>query len=254
MEQENSIDTILAAVHKERLQGRNTIDAVALEEYLIALKQQCEENGNNATLSPSLDVILARFAAQNNARLEHYKTVNASGDVALKSAILINGGAAVALLAFLGNISKEDALSRAVTQQIPLPMLCFSVGVLFAAIATGMKYLAMRNAGDGESCRFKVYNNISISLVALSYAGFLFGGVLACRAFLKPLAETHFPLDGPSLLPMLRDEVVALASPVVTEVLGTPDIPISELSNSRHSINPLYPDFCLTSLIGYDRL
>jgi len=117
------------------------------------------------------------------ARLEHYKTVNAAGDMALKSSLLINGAAAVALLAFLGNLCKEGKLAAQSTGTIPYALLFFVGGVLLAAVAAGVKYLAMRHAFPCEKEQFTKRNNWSIFLVGTAYVAFLVGGILAFLAF-----------------------------------------------------------------------
>ncbi|SRR6266852_2927538 len=75
--------------------------------------------------------------------LESFKTAIDSGKNALQTAILINGGAAVALLAFLGNILTKDTPSRA-SLKFPLSaaLLCFGLGVLASALAAAFVYFA----------------------------------------------------------------------------------------------------------------
>lgn len=60
---------------------------------------------------------------------------------ALKSAILINGGATIALLAFVGSIWSEDSGSGS-TSYLAIAIVFFAFGVFFAAIAVPVTYWA----------------------------------------------------------------------------------------------------------------
>ena len=67
------------------------------------------------------------------------KSVNNYAQTALKSALLINGGAAGALLAFIGNIWDKGA-NQAAVGSLTNSIFWFSFGVLLAAIGTGTAY------------------------------------------------------------------------------------------------------------------
>ena len=69
--------------------------------------------------------------------IEHFKSVISMAELALKSAIFINGGASVALLTFIGNIKSGD-------KNFLVYSLCsFAFGGLFGAIGScGLSYLA----------------------------------------------------------------------------------------------------------------
>jgi hypothetical protein len=71
----------------------------------------------------------------------------AAGQSAVRGAVLINGAAGVALLAFMGQMQKGE-VSTAMATWLPWPLACFVVGVLAAALATGGAYLAQSNYFD----------------------------------------------------------------------------------------------------------
>ena len=108
------------------------------------------------------------------AMLEAYKAALEAGRLANKSAMIINGGGAVALLAFIGRIF--DPITNA---HIPLvlPMILFCAGALFVAISHGFVYLFQYcNAVGWDKKGVKaVLNRISIILVIVSYLAFGFG-------------------------------------------------------------------------------
>lgn len=78
------------------------------------------------------------WEADNTTETELMKAAGTAGQVAMKSAILINGGAAVAMLAFIGHV-----LSSKVNIDIKIlakSMSFFTFGVVLGAIATGTTY------------------------------------------------------------------------------------------------------------------
>lgn len=107
----------------------------------------------------------------------------AQDEIALKTAILINGGAAVALLAFLGSIWNSGAAQALSVARFPESMLAFVLGVLSAALATGTNYLASYASARATVTVFLVVNAVSIVLVTGSYTAFIVGGALAYSSF-----------------------------------------------------------------------
>lgn len=75
-------------------------------------------------------------------------TVN-SGNLALRTVVLINGGAAVTVLTFIGGLVRDGKLPiGAPLAQITSPLLWFAIGVAIATVAMGFGYLAnYSNAG-----------------------------------------------------------------------------------------------------------
>lgn len=63
-----------------------------------------------------------------------------SGQLALRTAVLINGGAAVSVLAFLGSLAK-DKLSDSTLSGVAGPLLWFASGVAVAAAGLGLALL-----------------------------------------------------------------------------------------------------------------
>jgi hypothetical protein len=91
---------------------------------------------------------LAEYSAKSAAGLELFKSVIETAKVAIQSLIWINGGAAVALLAFIGHLATTPNV-RVPIGSFALPLLCFVIGVwsaaLFAAsISLGQKLYSER--------------------------------------------------------------------------------------------------------------
>ena len=129
---------------------------------------------------------LAQYNAERAEELaqtiEMFKAVNTAGQAALKSAILINGGAAIALLAFIGSIFKVSPDSEVITKLSPA-MIYFVIGVLSGAVASGTTYISQFLYGYEKRCWGHIINGLAWLLVILSYILFLAGFILAYRVF-----------------------------------------------------------------------
>src|SRR6185437_9417296 len=72
-------------------------------------------------------------------QMEMFRSVITSGQGAIKSSFLLNGGAAVAILAFIGHLAQFDAA------KVPVFASClvlFAYGVFAVAVTSGSTYLS----------------------------------------------------------------------------------------------------------------
>ncbi len=112
-----------------------------------------------------------------SSKLEEFKATISLAQTALKIPILINGGAAIAILALIGNTWNGNSLAADLAKSL----LFFSFGVLVAAIGTGVSYLTQYRFQyedkdiTGHICRYA-----AIAGVVSSYIFFLAG---ACWAY-----------------------------------------------------------------------
>ncbi|WP_429933152.1 hypothetical protein [Alteromonas sp. 4B03] len=115
--------------------------------------------------------------------IEHFKSVISMAELALKSAILINGGASVALLTFIGNIKSGD-------KNFLVYSLCsFAFGVLFGAIGTFLAYLAQNHFMEQINAQIKSQDDekhkfVAIGSCGLSYLAFFIGIILASNGLM----------------------------------------------------------------------
>ena len=127
-----------------------------------------------------------------------YQQVNIQGQAAMKAALLINGGASVAMLAFIGTAMNNDTNSLLLSK-LCSSMLMFIVGVLSVALAFGVTYLAGFKAASKTETdtdqsgkkTFKLWsilNNIAITLVVIGYLLFITGSLNAYCAFTNSLS------------------------------------------------------------------
>jgi hypothetical protein len=113
-------------------------------------------------------------------KLESFRTTMAFAQGAIKSGMLVNGAAAVALLAYLGNIKAQgDATSPFVAA-----LGFFSSGVVAAALTFACSYLSQLfyTPGDKDATA-KRWHYSALSLLLLSFAFFSGGAVSSYFAF-----------------------------------------------------------------------
>ena len=119
----------------------------------------------------------------NEGKLEMFRSVISSGQNAIKSSFLLNGGASVALLAFISHLAQFQPSKVADFGHCLLP---FTLGVLAISVTSGFTYLsqwlydshnvAARKAGF-------VFNILCIILGLASYAFFTWGLFIAQGLF-----------------------------------------------------------------------
>jgi len=96
--------------------------AVDIEKYKADLQNWIETNKRN-----------------HEGQLEMFRSVISSGQQAIKSSFLLNGGAAVALLAFIAHLTQTD---NAKIPEFGCRLLPFAFGVLAISVTSGCTYLS----------------------------------------------------------------------------------------------------------------
>lgn len=119
--------------------------------------------------------------------LEMFRSVISSGQNALKSMFLLNGGASVALLAFIGHLAQFRAAMVNVFSTCLLP---FVIGVLVIAMASGFTYLSQwLYAGNSpKSHKWGLVVNILCIILGFASCGFFIWGI--CRSYSVFLSYT----------------------------------------------------------------
>ncbi|MEA3427870.1 MAG: hypothetical protein U9Q84_01340 [Thermodesulfobacteriota bacterium] len=192
MQAKKIIDLIKEAILDIKHKGQDIVSIDALLNYLDALKGNTEEIHKADQQKFELNFRaehernLAHYDAQQQYSLEMLRSVISYSQAALKSAILINGGAAVALLAFIGNIWAKTTAKEAV-EFLTFSIASFSFGVLAAAFGAGTTYLT-------QYCYMVSWNKTAIALhiltvivVLISFVLFANGAYEAYLAFFKHL-------------------------------------------------------------------
>jgi len=172
-----------AAIKSIEEAGKTEIQLKNFKAYLEEIKDVVEELEEKDALQTQRD--LAYYNAKNTSRIEYYKArtkrvsdgfyaVITIGQGALKSGALINGGACVALLAFIGNILTKDA---SMISGLSTALIMFGCGVFFAAASSGTTYLAQVSYEKKKMKIARRIHNLTIIIVILSYLSFLVGGL-----------------------------------------------------------------------------
>jgi hypothetical protein len=124
-------------------------------------------------------------------RIENLKGAITLGVEALKTTILLNGGAAIAVLTFYGNIAKDGTHLPINRFCLRLTLASFAFGTLLAGISFLMAYLSQLYSGtdpdDGDS---KVHDRTerrlrtsAVCIGAGSLIAFGVGLIFAIQAF-----------------------------------------------------------------------
>lgn len=133
--------------------------------------------------------------------LETYRRLGDLGVNALKACYLLNGGAAIALLAFIPHVL--DPLVNSTTSLATVPralglagaisIFAFVVGVTIAAIAHGLAYMMQLSLHNervvNAQPRHTLLLRTTIGLVFLSIAAFIVGACVMALAFINALSN-----------------------------------------------------------------
>jgi hypothetical protein len=161
-----------AAKHFEQLAAE--IESGIVDEHRTARleKYRSELAGWEAEVKYSLDW-----------KLESFRTTMTFAQGAIKSGMLVNGAAAVALLAYLGNIKAQGAA----TSPFVAALGFFSAGVVAAALTFACSYLSQLfyTPGDTDTIA-KRWHYSALSLLLLSFVCFSGGAVSSYSAFSQP--------------------------------------------------------------------
>jgi hypothetical protein len=124
-----------------------------------------------------------QWKLENQANLtiwaEQFKAAVSAGENALKSVILINGGAAVALLAFVGSIWDKSANDIDINKLL-ISMVIFVAGTLFGGLAMSWHYLEHNASKEPER---KKWGMLCDWFVGIAYSCFVVASVFALIAF-----------------------------------------------------------------------
>jgi len=106
-------------------------------------------------------------------QLESFRAVIMQGQNALKSLILINGGAAVALLAFLGHLMGTGTVERAALAPLAEALFIFVMGVLFGSVAAATTYFSQAFFTVQKKWHIRIAYTFQAVTVVLGILGFV---------------------------------------------------------------------------------
>ena len=153
-------------------EGKTDVPVSNLNNYLDAMEK-------NATLSSEGRKIqsahaLAHYDATAAQQREMFKAVMDCGKDAINSAILINGGAVVVIMAFLGNaVGKLN--TGTLIQNISAPLFTFGVGVFLSSAAFGVRYISQFLYASDRVKTGHVFNALSWFTTFAALSAFVWG-------------------------------------------------------------------------------
>ena len=169
-----------AAIADVQSKGIRSIRCDNLIAYLDRVIQSPNEEPSN--------VDIERYRAQlqnlNESRMELFRSVITAGQAAIRSSLLLNGGAAVALLAFMGHLAQHNSGKAA---DFATCLVLFSLGALSIVMVAGFTYLSQFLYASNFSSFHKwgvvfhvqkwgvAFHTVCILLGILSYAFFVWG-------------------------------------------------------------------------------
>lgn len=202
MKASEAVKQIQDAVLEVEKTGAKELLIANLNAYLAnvsatALQQeQGEPSITEAQANHQLEVWKAELSRSSTMSVEMLKATVEAGQTALRSAIVINGGAAATVLAFAGNAIAKGLLvaGAPLLTQIGTALLWFMVGAGIAGVASGFRYLSQYAYGSTHWGKTSVWwvrcgamaNVISIGLAIGSFAAFFVGGLAAYHAVVVP--------------------------------------------------------------------
>jgi hypothetical protein len=185
METHEVLQQIKTALANVQADGKDFVHIPTLKQFLNNLEK-------DATLSSEMRMLqhesnLEWYKAQSQADVEMFKSVIQAGQTALRTSFLVNGGAAVALLAFIGNVWAQTQ-TLVVAKALTLSLSLFSAGVLIGAVATGTTYISQAFFARAWEKTGYGFQFLTIALVIAAYSVFGGGIWFARKAFLTHLA------------------------------------------------------------------
>jgi hypothetical protein len=172
MDAKTTIASIRAALNDLVRNGQEFVSVSALLEYLTTLDKDAQVDPEIRKLSHESS--LAKYRADHETNLEMFKSVIEAGRTAVASCILINGGATVALLAYLGNFLSKNPDASA-PSALTLALVVFAVGVLLGAVASGMRYFTQYCYGSDWNVAGSILNVVTIIVGLSTYVMFGIG-------------------------------------------------------------------------------
>lgn len=162
------INELRGILTKCRNQGRTEVPIDNLEVYISSVEQHATQCYDYQKM-------------KNDSQLEMFRSVISSGANAIKAAMLINGGGAVALLAFAGKIQNTEIVAD--INYLAHALFYFCIGVLFSAIASGTTYATQRvYHHKGSTIHGHILTAITVIMVLASYCLFFLGVYYAAHA------------------------------------------------------------------------
>jgi hypothetical protein len=171
-----------------RQTGSTSLDLELFDKYLSQMAQALEKEPG--TLDPvaierirsAREFAIANVKRAGDSELEMFRSVISAGQSALRAAMVINGAAATAILAFIGQLLAKGSGQLALAPYA-LPLGTFVAGVGVGALAFGVNYVGQWLYAHNHDKTGHAANLLTIGLATSSYAAFAIAGWLLYLLF-----------------------------------------------------------------------
>jgi hypothetical protein len=185
MEAKDAIEKVRKALNDLEANGQKLVSTEGLRNFLDSVEK---EAGASIELSKLRhESHLTQYKAERELAIELFRSVISSGQHALKTSILVNGGAAVALLAFVSNVWTKTQAPQ-VARALTLSIVYFGIAVLVGAVSTGTTYVTQYFYERSHDKTGLVFHVFTVLLVISSYVLFGLGVFSVYEALTKHLA------------------------------------------------------------------
>jgi len=167
------VEKLREHIKKEKNNGNDSIRCDELINYLDDKIEPHIQSVNGADLEKYKAEL--QVWVENSSNAEMFRSVLTAGQNAIRSAFLLNGGAAIAMLAFIAKLTDTQ---KEKVSEFAGGLAIFVTGVLIVAITSGLTYLSQWfYAGDKEWEEITgfVFNISAIVTGLLSYGFFIWG-------------------------------------------------------------------------------
>lgn len=146
MDAHEVIEELKSAVVEAEKAGQTSIPTSGLLRYLSSLSESVNAHPAENVAARELWLEQHKHMLSDSGAwsLEMFRSVLEAGQSALKAATIINGGAAAAILAFIGGILTSETAPDQLAAVSPLgaAWFCFMIGLGAAGTASGVRYLS----------------------------------------------------------------------------------------------------------------
>lgn len=176
------------AIEELQDKGETHIECSKLIEYLqqaIEIPHQDLRPDHLERLKAQLQILVEAHKGDHASELEMFRSVIQSGQNAVKTAFLMNGGASVAILAFIGKLTESNK------QSIPAfagTLTLFVTGVFLICATAGFTYLSQWMYSEDSTRKQKVGSLFHVGAILTglsSYGVFIWGMKAAYSAFIS---------------------------------------------------------------------
>ncbi|AUM14693.1 hypothetical protein [Ketobacter alkanivorans] len=168
------IENLIQQIEDLKASGIRQINSDGLLEYLNQVLDSQIEDVSEADIErhkATLQLHIESTKYENTANLEIYRSVILSGQNAIRSSFLLNGGASVAILAFIGHLAAN------MPQKVPIfseALIPFVLSVLMVSVTSGLTYLSQYLYNEGTKV-YKLLNWVAVLFGFSTYGLFLWG-------------------------------------------------------------------------------